>query len=124
LQSGRKRLLKLITSPQPGKRPRMPKDGKSLTAGQVAILRRWIETGAVWPEDLVIRPRAKTDRSWWSFRPLTAVTPPAVSDAPAAWQQNPIDRFFWAKLREKTLTPSPPAEPRSLIRRLCYDLTG
>jgi hypothetical protein len=43
---------------------------------------------------------------------------------PAAWSSNPIDRFVFASLREKGLTPNPPADRRVLIRRLSYDLTG
>ena len=40
------------------------------------------------------------------------------------WVKNEIDGFILAKLREKKLAPSPEAEPRVLIRRLYYDLTG
>ena len=37
---------------------------------------------------------------------------------------HPIDAFVRDKLQEKGLHPSPRAERRQLIRRLCYDLTG
>src|SRR5207249_1504352 len=36
----------------------------------------------------------------------------------------PIDSFILAKLKEKTLAPSPPADKRALLRRVTYDLTG
>lgn len=37
---------------------------------------------------------------------------------------HPVDAFIRAKLREKGLTPNPPADRRTLIRRLSFDLTG
>ena len=40
------------------------------------------------------------------------------------WSRTAIDRFVWAKLRDKGLTPSAEADKRILIRRLTFDLTG
>jgi hypothetical protein len=37
---------------------------------------------------------------------------------------NPIDLFIQAKLDSVHLTPSPPADARTLVRRLYFDLTG
>ena len=42
-------------------------------------------------------------------------TPPPVKDA--AWPHTAVDRFILAQLEEKGLTPSPPADRRTLIRR-------
>ena len=53
----------------------------------------------------------------WSLKPLTKPTVPASSG-------HPIDAFIDAKLAEKNLRRSPPADPRTLIRRLSFDLTG
>ena len=48
-----------------------------------------------------------------------------VSRTAADWsERNPIDRFVLAKLREKGLQPSPPADKAALIRRATYDLLG
>ena len=40
------------------------------------------------------------------------------------WCDHPIDRFIAAQMATKGLRPSPPADRRSLIRRVSYDLTG
>ena len=37
---------------------------------------------------------------------------------------NPIDAFIRAKLVEKGFTPAKPADKRTLIRRLTFDLHG
>ena len=37
---------------------------------------------------------------------------------------NPIDAFVRARLEQEGLSPSPPASPEALVRRLAFDLTG
>jgi hypothetical protein len=58
----------------------------------------------------------------WAFRPVRRSAVPAVKDA--AWPRTSVDRFLLAKLEEKGLTPSPPADRRTLIRRATFDLLG
>src|SRR5439155_21896216 len=41
-----------------------------------------------------------------------------------AWPRTSLDRFILAKLEEKGLSPSPPADRRTLIRRATFDLLG
>ncbi|VTT96859.1 protein containing duf1549 : Uncharacterized protein OS=Planctomyces limnophilus (strain ATCC 43296 / DSM 3776 / IFAM 1008 / 290) GN=Plim_1739 PE=4 SV=1: PSCyt1: PSCyt2: PSD1 [Gemmataceae bacterium] len=117
-------VLDLLVPEAPGKRPRMPKEGKALTAAEVATLREWIAAGAAWPKEVVVKERSKADKSWWSLRPLADPTPPDPQGLPKAWAANPVDRFVFAKLAEKGLAPSPPADPRTLVRRVTFDLTG
>ena len=62
------------------------------------------------------------DRQHWSYRPLSAVELPAVTDA--AWGRTPIDRFILAALDARRIRPNSPAERRALIRRLYFDLIG
>ena len=67
---------------------------------------------------------AKPDKgTHWAFQ---AVPRPAVPDTGGdAWAKgNAIDAFVLAKLLEKGLSPSPPADQRTLIRRITFDLTG
>ena len=58
----------------------------------------------------------------WSLKPVVRPTVPRVADrkAPA----NPIDGFILQKLGEQKLKASPPADRRTLIRRLYLDLLG
>ncbi len=107
-----------------GAKPEMPKKGEPLTAEEAEALRSWIAAGAPWPDKLVLKEKAKADRSFWSFQPVVRVEPPSIHDAPAEWQHHPIDRFLLAKMKEQGLSPSPPADPRTFIRRATYDLTG
>lgn len=60
---------------------------------------------------------------WWSLQPLSDAQPPAVQSADG-WGSHPVDRFVYRKLVEQGLRPSLPADPRVLIRRATYDLTG
>ncbi len=58
----------------------------------------------------------------WAFQPVSAETPPKASNG--RWNQNAIDRFIFARLKEHNLEPSIEADFRTLIRRWTYDLTG
>jgi hypothetical protein len=60
--------------------------------------------------------------TYWSFRPLQQPKPPVVRQQ--EWVQTPIDRFILREIESRELTPSGPADRRTLIRRATYDLTG
>ncbi len=114
-------LLDAIAVADEDERPTMPKEGTPLLPEQVDIIRNWIAEGANWPEQIVIRPKAKADAAWWSLQPLSHPEPPtAGGDA----TRHPIDAFVRAKLSKEGLAPSPVAERRTLIRRLYFDLIG
>ncbi|HKB00901.1 MAG TPA: PSD1 and planctomycete cytochrome C domain-containing protein [Gemmataceae bacterium] len=108
---------------------RMPPKQK-LTAEQVATLTSWVKMGAPWPEAKDVRPAVTgsdfkitaQDREFWSFRPVREPALPAVKNG--HWAQSAIDRFVLAKLEEKGLRPVGPADKRTLIRRVTFDLTG
>ena len=68
---------------------------------------------------------ASEPSDWWSLKPIRKPTPPSVPPAQdASWLRTPIDRFILAKLNEKGLRPSPPADRRTLLRRVTFDLIG
>jgi Protein of unknown function (DUF1553)/Protein of unknown function (DUF1549) len=64
------------------------------------------------------------DAVWWSLKPLARPEVPTFNAADVKWVRNPIDAFVLAKLREIGFAPSPEADPRTLIRRLSFDLLG
>jgi hypothetical protein len=58
----------------------------------------------------------------WAYQPLRRPNVPAVKDA--ARVRNPIDHFITAKLQNAKLIPAPEADPRTLLRRVTFDLIG
>ncbi len=121
------RLLKVISYHE---RLKMPPTGK-LKDAEIAAITAWVEAGANWPGvDPKVIAEAKAaqtkgfsagQRRFWSFQPRKAVQPPAVD---SAWVKTPVDAFILAKLQDKKLTPAPPADKLTLLRRATYDLTG
>lgn len=94
---------------------RMPPTG-SLSPVELDLLRRWIASGAAWPQS------ARSEEAWWAFRPLKAPAVPAVRQR--GWVRNGIDAFVLAELEKKGLKPAPPASRAELLRRVTFDLTG
>lgn len=105
---------------------------KKLSPQQIKLLEQWVRLGAPGRQD--DRGETKFSRlgdqdflfgqaeSHWAFQPVNTETPPQASRK--GWNQHTIDQFVFAKLSEHKLSPSMGAEPRTLIRRLTYDLTG
>ncbi|MFM7078122.1 MAG: DUF1549 domain-containing protein, partial [Planctomycetaceae bacterium] len=103
----------------------MPPD-EPLPPQEREILRAWVAAGAPWaggPLDPLARSTEKrAGRDWWSLQPVReAPLPPAADDA---WVRGPIDAWVLERLRREGLAPSPPADPRTLVRRLHLDLIG
>ena len=110
----------------------MPPTGK-LSAEEIEDFETWVRMGAPDPrtEQLTsVSPQETIDlaegRKFWAFRPLARDTLPAARDAikNADWVTSPIDYFILAKLEENGLTPSPPADKRTLLRRVSFDVIG
>lgn len=112
-------LLDLIT-PEGGK-ALMPKDADPLAAEEIAAIAKWIDAGARWPDGFILQEALVDDFDWWSFLPIVRPEVPQLDDP---WAQSPIDQFVLQTLNRKGLTHSPPADRRTLIRRLTYDLIG
>lgn len=105
---------------------RMPPKGK-LPDEAIEALSHWIRLGAPWPmkaAPLVAGdPDAEqTARQHWAFQPVRMPFVPLVRQK--AWLTNPIDAFVLAGLEARGLEPSPPADRRTLARRLYFDLIG
>lgn len=108
---------------------KMPLGGK-LKPAEIEALAAWVKMGAPWPQAVPTGgPNAATEytisaaqKRFWSFQPVARPVPPAVKNA--AWVRTPIDRFVLARLEAHGLTPAPPADKRTLIRRATFDLIG
>lgn len=105
----------------------MPPTGK-LPAEEIDLLTKWVETGAPMRRIQVAATHDGSPeidehtRAHWSFRPIER--PPVPEVHRQNWVANPIDAFVLARLEAAGLSPSPPAAPRELIRRVHYDLLG
>lgn len=102
-------LVRRIMSTDPGEVMPPPETNKSLSAREIETLRRWIVEGAAWS-------------THWAYVPPVRHQPPAVADV--AWSRNAIDAFILSRLERDGLTPAPDADRITLLRRVCFDLTG
>ncbi len=115
-------------------KPSMPLDGK-LSDSDVAVLRDWINQGAVWEgaetaqaktasstaafEEMKIPDEA---RQYWAFRKPVRAPVPRVKNW--EWARHPIDAFLMHVLEQKGMTPAPQADRATLVRRAYLDLIG
>ena len=99
----------------------MPLDADPLPESSVALLRAWIDQGAVMPASAATTAATTTDEHWSYVRPVRSA-PPDV--ARGEWPRNAIDRFILARLEREKLSPSPEAARPALLRRLSLDLIG
>jgi uncharacterized protein DUF1553/uncharacterized protein DUF1549/cytochrome c len=116
-------LIKAVRQTSPDLK--MPPKGK-LPDAIVADLARWIAMGAPDPRTAggpkIGTVDAEAARRHWAFQPIRSPQRPAVKHA--GWARTPIDLFLQARLEARGLTPSPPADRRTLIRRAYFDLIG
>ena len=104
----------------------MPPD-QPLGQAEKKVLHDWIAAGAKWGSTDTLDPFQFTTTKrggydWWSLQPVKRPGQPTVSQPD--WAANPIDAFILNRLDSEKLRPSDPADPRALIRRLYFDLTG
>lgn len=86
-----------------------PESNKTLTERERAFLEAWIAQGAVYEEH-------------WAFVPPVKSDPPPVRLS--SWPRREIDAFILARLEAAGLSPSPEADPYTLVRRVYLDLIG
>lgn len=122
------RLIKLVSSKDEDER--MPTKGEPLSAAQIALLTRWIDSGAAWMDTAALTSAVARsemvvtddDRKHWSYLPLQHPGLPAVNNIVSI--RTPVDRFILARLAEAKLSLSPSADARKLVRRIYFDLIG
>ena len=102
-------MIRRITSEDADDRMPPAEAGAPLKQNEVALLKQWIEEGAL-------------------YTPHWAFVKPARSRVPSvkatSWPRNPIDYFILQKLEGHGLKPSGDADRHALIRRLSLDLIG
>ncbi len=106
----------------------MPPKGK-LPDPVIADLTRWVQTGAAWPNEKTSQSAAKDvldiqarKQRHWAWQPLQSPQLPTVQDS--AWVREPVDAFILSRRESKHLKPAGPADRRTLLRRVTFDLIG
>jgi len=105
----------------------MPPAGKGqrLTRDELAAVATWIRQGAVDPRSAGARlggMSVEEAQTWWSWQPLRPAPVPPVRETD--WPQTDIDHFVLAALEREGLPHAPPADRRTLLRRVTFNLTG
>jgi len=96
-----------------------PDKGGKLSSDQIAVLRKWVSTGAHDPRVDEVKlggMKIQDAKTWWAFQPL-----PTSEQSPSPKN---IDAFIDRSLSSNATQPVLKADKRTLIRRATFDLTG
>jgi len=107
-------LVARLTSDDPDVVMPPPHVGKPLSEQTIELFRRWIEQGGEYVDH-------------WAFTPPTKSPVPKIDPSVLElkkWPRGPIDSFVLDRLMQAGMTPAPPADRPTLLRRLHLDLTG
>lgn len=94
----------------------------ALLASDLLIHRLAAEEAARQADAIDEPPITEFDRDHWAFQPIVRPALPRVSQR--AWPQTGVDHFVLSALERAKLAPSRPADRRTLLRRLKFDLVG
>ncbi len=105
----------------------MPPSEKKVPAEQIAIIERWIASGAATVRD---EPESlppglgitAEERTYWFFQPLLRPSVPVVKQPTRA--RSPLDHFVLAKLDERGTVNNDQADQFTLLKRATFDLIG
>ncbi len=95
-----------------GEKPDMPKKKAALSTAETDLIKQWINSGAAWPQEIVLKEKPKGDVTHWSFQPLKP------------GKHASVDEFVEEKLKAKGLAMNAAADARTFIRRASFDLVG
>jgi mono/diheme cytochrome c family protein len=113
--------------------------GQKLSDPEIDTLAQWIRSGSAWPPspsaelggdesdlgDAFTDARNPIRRLFGGDRlDLWSLVPPKHHPVPPMRGDHPVDAFITDRLASVGLTLGPPADRRTLIRRLTFDLTG
>ena len=97
---------------------RMPPEGKPLTPEQIALITRWIESGAESPAN---EKSEEDPRQHWAYKKPVRSELPVVAGNQSS---NPIDSFIAAQRETRGVVPMPRTDKATLLRRVYLDLIG
>ena len=102
------------------------KSGPKLPDAAIADLAEWVKTGAFWPQGAgpVAAEKAKFDLGARKVRLPWIWQTPQKQPVPEVPGSTDVDRFLSAKLLEKGLSPAPPADDLTWLRRVYFAVTG
>ena len=101
---------------------KMPPEGPSLSADEIALIRKWIDNGAKSPANEIADALTAKRSEHWSFQPIKRHVAPDVTLRGAV--RSPLDSFVVARLERERVAPAPEADRATLIRRATLDLLG
>lgn len=107
-------IIELVESADPDEQM-PPADRPRISADEIKILRRWIESGLPWDEDFTFAIRTYDP----PLRPRSPKLP-----APMDGREHPIDRILDGYLSEHSLPRPQEVEDRVFLRRASLDLVG
>ena len=102
----------------------MPMGEEKLTEEEIGLIGAWINSGA--SSDTSGTAEASKNEQpvtrHWAFVPPQRPPVPQVNDD--GWGRSPVDAFILQELEKRGIRPSPPADRRTLLRRVYLDLIG
>jgi hypothetical protein len=107
---GESELVRRITSRDEKEMMPPPHAKVPLSSTEKQLLSKWIDHGAIYTEH-------------WAFVAPRRPPLPQIRN-PKSEIRNPIDSFIQARLASEGLSPSPPADRATLVRRVYLDLIG
>ena len=114
-KSAKSRVIEVVEARDP--KIVMPAEGERLKPAEIATLRKWIDEGLAWDDELLPTPKVMSNH--WAFHPIVADASRIRTNRrtrDASPTNNPIDAFITSLADE--------AERHTLIRRLSLDLLG
>ena len=105
---------------------------KKLSDGDIALLRKWVEMGAPWPDEPLPKAEKKLGpkkfdlaarrKEHWCWQPVKFPAAPSLQIS--EWSTDPIDLHVLSQLQSKGMEPSAQADKHVLLRRAYFDLIG